>query len=230
MSAKVKALIFDLDGTLVDTLGDIAGSVNHALVRHGHAAHSVEEIKGFIGEGVENLIRRALPPQAEHEVADVITTYRAHYAEHLFDSSAPYPGITELLRALRSRGLPLGVLSNKPDSPTRKLVAGLFGETFQETRGERSGTPRKPDPTSAIEVAKALGVDPRECAFVGDTAIDMRTAVNAGMVPVGVKWGFRAEELLPIGARFVVGQPSELLALVGRFAAPGLSRGTKVTG
>ncbi len=210
----LKAVLFDLDGTLVDSLADIAGSMNRTLVRRGHPPHRVEAYRGFIGEGVEHLVRRALPGASPDELAQVLAAYRADYLEHLFDGSPPYPGIPELLQALRARGVPLAVLSNKAEPATVKLAEGLFPGLFAQVRGERPGTPKKPDPTAALALAAALGVAPADCAFVGDTAIDMKTARAAGMVPVGVAWGFRPEELVPHGAAHVLSHPRELLALL----------------
>ncbi len=209
----VRAFLFDLDGTLVDTLADIAGAMNHTLARHGHPVHPLDAYREFIGEGVEHLVSRALPAAAQGELPAILADYRAYYLQHLFDASAPYDGVPALLAALKAHGVPLAVLSNKNDVATVRLVEGLFPGVFQLVRGERPGTPKKPDPTAALELARALGVAPGECAFVGDTAVDMRTAVNAGMLPVGVSWGLRPGELTASGAQHVIVHPRELLLL-----------------
>jgi phosphoglycolate phosphatase len=215
IKAAIKAAIFDLDGTLVDSLADIGGAMNHALALHGLPTHPIESYLEFVGEGVHRLAEKALPPGGlEHKDA-VLDEYRRYYAANLLVRTAPYPGIEALLDGLTARGVALAVLSNKPDAPTRTLVEQLFSRwPMRAVHGERAGVPRKPDPTAALDIARVVGVQPAECMFVGDTAIDMRTANAAGMLPVGVLWGFRGqEELQANGARVLVRHPSEILAL-----------------
>lgn len=209
-------VIFDLDGTLADTLEDIARSVNHALKAHGEPEHPLPAYRELIGAGAENLIRKALREDRRYRTAEVLATYRGHYAEHLLDHSRPFKGIEALLDALVARKKKLAVLSNKPDAPTKRLVDALFAKyPLSPVFGERAGIPRKPDPTSALEVARLMNVAPERCAFVGDSAIDMQTASNAGMVGVGVTWGFRPEELAPSGARHLIDTPEALVGLLG---------------
>jgi phosphoglycolate phosphatase len=213
MSLPFKAALFDLDGTLADTLADIGGSMNHVLEGYGFPTHGIDAYKTMLGEGLELLARLALPPGREALVADALLRYRAHYAEHFADQSAPYPGVAELLDGLSALELPLAVLSNKRDDFTRACVERLLPRwRFSEVRGERAGTPRKPDPQAALEIARALGVPVAECAFIGDTRVDMETAVNAGMLPVGALWGYRTrEELVASGARVLLAHPLDLL-------------------
>lgn len=212
----IDAVIFDLDGTLADTLEDIARSVNHALLLHGEPVHPLPSYRDLIGAGAENLIRRALREERRYRTAEVLATYRGHYSEHLLDHSRPFPGMEALLTELIARKKKLAVLSNKPDAPTKRLVDALFSKyPFASVFGERAGIPKKPDPTSALEVARLMNVTPSRCAFVGDSAIDMQTAVNAGMVGVGVTWGFRPEELRASGARHLIDAPEALLPLLG---------------
>lgn len=209
-----QAVLFDLDGTLADTLADIGHAMNHALAQRGHPRHPLEAYRELVGEGAENLARRALPEGrgSEEEVQLLLADYRAYYAAHLIDFSRPYPGIAELLDRLVGQGIPMAVLSNKREEFTRGCVEKLLGRwTFAEVRGDRPGAPRKPDPSSALEIAGKLGVAPADIAFVGDTRYDMEAANRAGMMAVGVAWGFRpAAELLAHGARRILHRPLEL--------------------
>lgn len=211
---SVHALVFDLDGTLADTLEDIAAAMNRALAAHGLPPHPADAYRRMVGEGAAVLAHRAVGAREDLE-AQVLEAYLRGYDQHIVDTTKPYPGVVALLDALAVRRVPLAVLSNKPDGATRAVVERLFGlARFVEVRGERQGSPRKPDPAVALELARALGFAPAKVAFVGDTAIDMRTASAAGMFPVGVRWGFRGErELRDAGARIVVEQPLEILAL-----------------
>ncbi len=222
-SFPFKLVVFDLDGTLVDSLADIAASVNHALAAHGLPTHPLGAFNDLIGEGLEVLIERALPPgraqagEGRALVASLITAYRAHHAMHHLDTTRPYPQIPALLGELGERSVPLAVLSNKREDFVRKVVRGaLPGVPFARVRGTRDGVPRKPDPTAALAIARELGVAPGRAAFVGDTKIDMQTAAAAGMFPVGVSWGFReVRELVEHGARAVLREPLELLRVGG---------------
>lgn len=212
----IRALIFDLDGTLVDSLHDLADAVNGALERHRLPTHPVEAFRTFVGEGQVRLIEKVLPPGRQELRDEVLAEFRRIYLLDPTRKTRPYEGIPELLATLQARNLPLAVLSNKPDAPTQVIVQRLFTSgTFRVCFGERAGVPRKPDPASALEVACRLGVDPSECAFVGDSAIDIRTARAARMRALGVLWGFRArEELEAAGAHGIVTHPSELPALL----------------
>jgi phosphoglycolate phosphatase len=214
-SSPFRALIFDLDGTLADSLEDIAGSMNVALATHGLPTYPTEAYRAMVGEGIGELVRRAVGARSDELLAAVAQTYRAAYRACGHAKTRIYPGIEALLTALNGRGVPLAVLSNKRDEFTRSLVLQHLSRwRFVEVRGEREGTPRKPDPTAALELAAALKTAPVDVAFVGDTAIDVRTARAAGMIPVGVLWGFRGrDELEAAGARHVLSSPAELLAL-----------------
>jgi phosphoglycolate phosphatase len=209
----LRAVVFDLDGTLVDSLGDIADAMNHALAHHGLPTHPEADYLRFVGEGVKALVRQAVPTGREDLHEPVLATYRAHYDAHLFDRTVPYPGIPGVLGALAEVGVRMAVLSNKSDGFVKRLVAKLLpGVPFVAVYGERPGVPRKPDPTAALGLAAALGVRPAACGFVGDTAVDMDTARAAGMYGVGVTWGFRSHELQAHGARAVARTAEELLA------------------
>jgi len=210
----LRAVIFDLDGTLVDSLGDIADATNHALAQHGLPTHPESAYLRFVGEGVRELIRRAVPAGQEALLEPVLATYKAYYDDHLFDRTAHYPGIPEMLMALAGQGTRMAVLSNKSDSFVKRLVARLLpGVPFAAVYGERPDLPRKPDPTAALALARELDVPPAACAFVGDTSVDMDTARAAGMYGVGVSWGFRqVDELKAHGARAVADTAAALLA------------------
>jgi phosphoglycolate phosphatase len=213
-----KAVIFDLDGTLVDTLGDIAASMNAALAGRGYATREREEYRSLVGWGLRALAASALPAEARDD-AMVDACYEAALAAYLENPTAhtrPYPGVRELLAALASRGIACAVLSNKADAVVRVVVDSVLkGHGFRAVRGERPGIPHKPDPTSALEVASCLGADPREVLYLGDSGVDMRTARAAGFLAVGASWGFRdREELVSSGADVVIDHPLELLGLL----------------
>ncbi|RKI64171.1 HAD family hydrolase [Corallococcus sp. AB049A] len=210
----LRAVLFDLDGTLVDSLGDIATAMNHALVHHGLPPHPEAAYLRFVGEGVAKLAERATGHAPAALQGQVLATYHAYYDSHLFDRTRAYPGVEDALGELAAVGVRLGVLSNKSDDFVKRLAARLLpGVRFTAVYGERPGIPRKPDPTAALALAAELGVVPGACGFVGDTSVDMDTAKAAGMYGVGVTWGFRtAEELHAHGARAVVSSAGELLA------------------
>ncbi|MBX5483225.1 MAG: HAD family hydrolase [Myxococcaceae bacterium] len=223
MAPPFEAVIFDLDGTLADTLDDIADATNAALRASGQPEHPRDRYKLFVGAGVENLARAALPPDRMDLVADVVRGFREHYSAHIVDRSRPFPEIPAALDALVARGIRMAVLSNKVDALTKRIVGVCFSKwPIDPVFGERAGVPKKPDPAAALEIARHWGRDPSRIAFVGDTGIDMRTSVNAGMRGIGVLWGFRPrEELEAEGAWRIVATPAELVevltgATVGR--------------
>jgi phosphoglycolate phosphatase len=217
----LRAALFDLDGTLVDSLADIAAAMNHSLTHHGLPPHPTDAYRDFVGEGVMQLARKAARGGDEALHTSILTVYRAYYTEHLFDQTVVFPGILPLLARLAGEGIQLGVLSNKADGFTKKLVAGLMPDVpFAAVYGERPGIPRKPDPAAALALAQELGVAPGDCAFVGDTSVDMDTARGAGMVSVGVTWGFRGvEELQASGAQALATTAEELGAALERLRA-----------
>lgn len=210
---RCKGIIFDLDGTLADTLHDIAAAMNHTLRQHGLPTHRVDAYRRFVGEGVSRLAENALPPSEQHRHAAVVADFRRYYRAHLIEATRPYPGVPELLEDMRERGLPSAVLSNKPHDATREMVEALFPEhPFSGVVGHRPEAARKPDPDSALQLAADMRLEPADIAFVGDTFIDMQTALAAGMLPLGVLWGFRrAEELTSHGAHALLEHPRELL-------------------
>jgi phosphoglycolate phosphatase len=213
---RAAAVLFDLDGTLADTLADITGAMNGALALVGCPPRTAEEYQLFVGDGVEELVRRSLPKGYEDRLQRCMDEYRRLYAEHYLDETRPYPGIPEILAELGRLRVPLAVLSNKPDDTTRLMAVRFFGgAAFVAVAGERAGVPRKPDPTVARGILAAIGAEPAQSLFVGDSGIDMLTGARAGMIPVGVLWGFRGRaELERNGARAFVARPEELLPLV----------------
>ena len=210
------AVIFDLDGTLLNTLGDLRAATNHALEVRGLPPHSMEEIRQFIGNGIRLLICRAMPegtPEAEIEAA--LDDFKAYYAAHIHDRTVPYDGIPQLLTALRKRGIKVAVLSNKIDSASQQLIEYFFPGKTDVVFGEHVGVPRKPDPTSCRMVMQQLGVQPEQVLYVGDSGTDMQTAKNAGLYAVGVTWGFRSKEvLLENGADVLVHRPEQILQIL----------------
>ncbi len=216
-----RAVLFDLDGTLCDTLEDIAASVNAVLAARALPPHPLAAFRRLVGDGVEQLVERSLSrargvAASAAEVAEALPELRREYSARLLDRTRPYPGVPELLAALAARAVPRGVVSNKPHALTARMVEALLpGAGFAAVLGARPELPRKPDPAAALEAARALGVPAGEVLFLGDSDVDMRTARNAGMVPAGALWGFRdAEELRASGARVLLARPGELLALL----------------
>jgi phosphoglycolate phosphatase len=213
-----RAVIFDLDGTLLDTLEDIANAANLVLAERGFPAHPVEEYREFIGEGVARLIQRVLPAK-HHDEATVracVEAYQREYARHWNVKTRPYAEVPEMLDGLTARGLQLAVLSNKPDPFTQRCVRELLPRwTFEVVLGASDAFPRKPHPASALETARRLAAPPAQCLYVGDSGVDMQTAQAAGMFSVGVLWGFRGkEELERAGAQRLISHPMELLDLL----------------
>ncbi|MFO0958745.1 MAG: HAD-IA family hydrolase [Isosphaeraceae bacterium] len=215
MRMTADAIVFDLDGTLLDTLDDIADSANRALEREGFPTHPRGDFRRFIGDGVQMLVKRALPPESGDPatIDRVVEAYRVEYAAGWDRETHPYPGVEDLLDALVARGLKLAVLSNKPDEFTQLCVGHYLGRwPFECVLGHRPEWPRKPSPESARHVAAGLGVSPDRCAFVGDSVADVLTAKAAGMRPVAVSWGFQDAEILAgAGAEVVIDRPSDLL-------------------
>lgn len=193
-----RALIFDLDGTLVESLPGIAASLNRALALHGLSGHDDEAVRGFIGDGARMLVSRAMAPgEVAPHSESVLASFTEDYAISWQHGTQPYDGITELLADLRARGVPLAVLSNKPHAFTIEIVAKLFpGDTFSAVLGNREGLSHKPDPTGALEIAATIGFAPENCVLIGDSTIDLETARNAGMASIAVTWGYHDREHL----------------------------------
>jgi len=211
---QFKAIIFDLDGTLLDSLEDIADSMNIVLENAGCPTHPIEAYKYFIGDGIDILVKRALPK--EKAVPGIFEKYVAAmkkvYSMHWVAKTHPYPGIAGLLNRCETIGLKMGILSNKPDDATQVTVDHFLPPgIFAAIHGARPGIPKKPDPLGAKLMADQLGVEAENCIFVGDMAVDMQTATAAGMYPVGALWGLRtARELVESGAKLLAVTPAGL--------------------
>ncbi|HER62906.1 MAG TPA: HAD family hydrolase [Desulfobacteraceae bacterium] len=221
---SLKAVIFDLDGTLLDTLEDLADAGNRVLADSGLPVHPVAAYRYFVGDGLTALIRRILPEgmRNDEEVRRKSMAFREIYAKNWNAKTRLYPGVDTLLNGLQEKGLPMNVLSNKPHDFTEICVREFLGGwTFAHVLGNREGLAKKPDPAGALEIAGKLGLAPSEIIYVGDTATDMKTAAAAGMYAVGALWGFRtAEELEVSGAAFLAQRPEDVLELPGKGCAP----------
>lgn len=213
------AVIFDLDGTLIDSLADITASLNHALAEVGEPTLTIDEVRRIVGYGAADLVRGALAPERRDAVFDdALARYRARYHAQLVGETRPYDGVEPLLEALEARGVPKAILTNKPDAPTHDIVEKLLGRfRWDAVLGQRDGVPHKPDPAGALEIARRLGIAPSAFYFVGDGDTDMHTARSAGMEAVGCLWGFRDRATLErAGAQHLIARPEELLPLLDR--------------
>jgi phosphoglycolate phosphatase len=206
-------VIFDLDGTLAETLRDLADALNWALVRQRLPQATTEQVGGWVGDGLSMLIRRAAPDAGDDVRAQIAADLATHYRQHCLDHTRPYPGIEEVLDALRQHGVRTAVLSNKNHEFTAHMVEAMFGrERFDIVRGNTDEALRKPNPASALQIAAAWSLQPSRIAFVGDTRIDVETARAAGMRSIAVTWGFRTRaELAAAHPDALIDSPDELL-------------------
>ena len=216
MAAGKKTIIFDLDGTLLDSIEDIAISMNKVLKELNLPIHKIEDYKYFVGSGVDVLVENALKESSQDMKKEVSARFKKEYDQKLHENTKPYEGIYELLDELKKLDYNLAVLSNKPHDFTVQYVDYLFKDYgLKEVHGQKVEVPRKPDPIGAINIAKALNIPCEEIFFVGDTLVDMKTAKSAGMKAIGVLWGFRDEkELNENGADFIVKHPLDILEIV----------------
>jgi len=215
---KYKSVIFDLDGTLLNTLEDIASSLNTVLRKMGMETYSTGAYRYFVGSGAEEMVARVLPPE-KHEkklIAECVEAFQMEYRRNWNLKTRPYGGVPEMLRALSDNGVRMSILSNKPHEFTVLSVRQYFpGYDFEVVLGQREGIPLKPDPVGALEIARHLDIPAGEFIFIGDTGVDMETAVRAGMYPLGVLWGFRPEEeLVKSGAVETIIRPIDVLKFV----------------
>lgn len=213
----IDTVIFDMDGTLLDTLEDLADAVNEGLAVCGYPSRTLEEIRYFIGNGVRRLITEAVPEgTSEADIETCIAAFKEYYAQHWQDKTVPYKGILELLSELKKRGVKTAVISNKYDQAVLQLCKDYFPESFDVARGEREGVPRKPAPDGIYAILEELGSEKKNAVYVGDSEVDMATAQNAGLASVGVTWGFRDRQLLEEKkADYIIDRPEELLKIVG---------------
>ncbi len=214
MKCKPKACFFDLDGTLLNSLADIADAVNASLAAFNLPTHTLDAYRYFVGGGVRRLFASVVPDGLPQEtLAALGADMKRRFLSGAANKTEPYEGISDLLLALRQMDLPLAILSNKEDALVKELVKHFFPDVeFVDVRGQGAVFPLKPDPAAALDMAAQLELSPCDIIFIGDTRTDMETAVNAGMIPAGVTWGFRTkEELLKYGAKIVIDRPQELL-------------------
>jgi phosphoglycolate phosphatase len=215
---KYKGIIFDLDGTLVDSLQDIADAMNEMLSCNGYATHDESVYKLFVGSGIRNLVYKALPAYARKE--DIINRCFAEmmalYRNNFVDKSDLYPGISDMLDQLALKGVKMSILSNKADEFVSKVVDVLLPNwEFESVIGLTTEEDKKPNPKYALQLANEMGFNASEIVFMGDSSVDMKTAINAGMTPVGVLWGFRSkEELLENGAKYLLEKPSDFFEVI----------------
>lgn len=212
-----QAVIFDLDGTLLDTLGDLTAACRHVCARRGWPDVGPEQVRRMVGNGMARLVERFTPEQlrSPETLASALEEFMAYYGAHQADRTAPYPGAVEAVAALRAAGVKTAILSNKADALSVSLAARCFGDAFELVRGKRDGVPAKPDPAPTREVLRLLGVRPEDALYVGDSDVDVLTGHNAGLAVCGATWGFRGrEELERAGADFLADSMAELAALV----------------
>ena len=213
---KYKAVIFDLDGTLLDTLEDLALSFNYVLYMYGKTPRKAEEYKYLVGEGANALLVKILPDLNDEEIKQARKMFETHYEKQFDKNTKVYTDISKVLTFFQARGYKLAILSNKPNNFTKKCALKYLRTwQFDAVYGIREGIARKPDAAGVVEILKELHVDSHECIFIGDTKIDMLTAKNSNMDSIGVLWGFRDEtELREHGAKYIVENPKDIIKLI----------------
>jgi len=211
-----KLAIFDMDGTVLDTLDDLANAVNHTLIKFGMPTRSNREVRSYLGNGVRRLIESAAPDGTKEAVIDeMLQFYRAYYGEHSADKTAPYKGIEQALKKLRENGCKTALLSNKPDAPAVALTKKYFDGLFDYAAGEKEGIERKPSPDGLYPIFETFRIDKSEAVFIGDSEVDIMTAKNADMDCIAVTWGFRdRDELIAAGGLMLADSADELLRLI----------------
>ncbi|MBC8399908.1 MAG: HAD family hydrolase [Candidatus Marinimicrobia bacterium] len=214
----IKALIFDMDGTLVNSLSGIVQAMNRILLKAGFPTHSEKAYLGFVGAGIETLVTRSLPQnqRTPEQIFSSVLDLRREYSSTWRNSGSLYDQIPQLLDSLTASGLTMAILSNKPHDFTEQFTEYFLARwKFNPVQGAEIGKPKKPDPESALMIANNLNLSPSQIMIIGDSGIDMETACNAGIIPVGVSWGYRSvKELKTAGAKFIIDNPSDLLNLI----------------
>ncbi len=213
---KLKAVIFDLDGTILDTLEDLKNSVNFALTENGLPERNYEEVRSFVGNGIRLLIERAVPENTESDILEkCFLDFKKHYKEHSADNTKPYDGIIPVLTELKADGIKLAVVSNKADFAVQALVNEYFQGLFDYAVGEKEGIRRKPCPDSVNEAIKELGASSDEVVYVGDSEVDIETSRNAGVPCIAVTWGFRDKSVLEsLNPEYIIDKPSDLTSII----------------
>lgn len=210
---KYNTYIFDLDGTILDTLLDLANAVNFAMKSKGFPERTVDEVKNFIGNGIKVLIRRAVPEKtSEDDYAEALEIFTKYYLEHIADNTKPYDGIVDVINELKKKGCKTAVVSNKAHFAAQAVVKDFFGEIFDIVVGKMDEFPSKPEPDSLLYTIKSLGADKEKCIYIGDSDVDVLTAHNAGLECIGVTWGNRDEDILRASrAEYIAHTPKEIL-------------------
>ena len=208
-----KAAVFDLDGTLLNTIVDLAWATNYALEQFNMPTYTVDEVRQMVGNGVAKLIRDAVPEGTDDATYQrVLACFKEHYADHSLDNTAPYPGILDAVDTLRAAGVKCAVVSNKPDFAISDLMSNFFPGRFDFALGQRDDLKRKPDPEPVHYALAQIGVNPQDAVYIGDSEVDVATARNSGMPCISVTWGFRDKEfLIEHGATLFIEKPYQLL-------------------
>lgn len=214
----IKAILFDLDGTLLNTLDDIKNSVNYMLKKHGFKERTLDEIRSFVGDGAKQMIERSIGfTEPKEQVLECLSTYEAHYEIHKADLTKPYDGVYDLLNQLKEKDIRLAVVSNKPMPQVIPLIEGLFPGYFEVILGETSELKRKPSPEMLFYAIEALKLSKEDVLFVGDSDVDMQTAINANVDAIAVLWGFRDETVLKkYQPKYIVNHPKEILTIINK--------------
>lgn len=212
----IKALIFDLDGTLLNTLEDLKDSTNYALRYFGYPERSLEEVRCFVGNGVAKLIERAIPDGVENpDFQDCLKLFRENYSQNMYNHTAPYQGVMELLANLREKGYKIAVVSNKFDAAVKELCDKYFTNLIDVAIGQMDDVPKKPAPNGVYKAIQELAVDRKNCVYIGDSEVDVKTAYNASLPCIGVLWGFRDETVLKNeGCEMIVNSTDAIIKLV----------------
>lgn len=213
----IKAALFDLDGTLTNSLKDLATAVNFAITKNGYPEQPLEKFNMFVGDGMLKMVERAIAPStvSDERLLFLKEEFMGYYSNHYADYTTSYDGVPELLIALKNKGIKIAVVTNKDTDMAIALLNKVYGNMFDYVIGKQDGLAAKPAPDSTFMAMKALGVEPDECVFLGDSGVDMQTAVNSGATAVGVTWGFRSkEELMANGAQHIIDVPNELINIL----------------
>ena len=214
----VKAVIFDLDGTLIDTIEELANASNYALTRLGFPTWDISDYRGFVGNGITRLLLRSLPEDKQDYIDEARALFNEYYTEHVLDTTPAYDGIMELVEELRRRGLPMAVNTNKAQPFAEAIANKVFPGVFVEVIGDEGGYERKPAPDAALHLAEKMGAEPSECIFMGDSTVDLETAENAGMISVLCSWGFAYKEVLQkLDYENLIDHPSELIGIMDKY-------------
>ena len=214
----IDTIIFDLDGTLLNTLEDLKDSTNYALKKFGYHERTLDEVRRFVGNGVRKLIERAIPNGKENPDCEAcLETFKKHYEQNMYSKTAPYDGILDMLQELRTRGIKTAVVSNKFDLAVKELCRKYFGDLIEIAIGESENVRKKPAPDSVLRAIRELGSNKENCIYSGDSDVDVQTAKNTGIDCIGVTWGFRDRGLLEKeGAKYIIDKPSEYIEIINK--------------